>query len=35
MTDPRMTKLANLLVNYSCKVKKGDNVPGGGYRHSP
>ena len=26
MTDPRMTKLANLLVNYSCKVKKGDNV---------
>ena len=26
MIDPRMTKLANLLVNYSCKVKKGDNV---------
>lgn len=26
MTDPRMTKLADLLVNYSCKVKKGDNV---------
>lgn len=26
MHDPRMTKLANLLVKYSCKVKKGDNV---------
>jgi aminopeptidase len=26
MIDPRMTKLADLLVNYSCKVKKGDNV---------
>lgn len=26
MTDPRMIQLAQLLVNYSCKVKKGDNV---------
>ena len=26
MIDPRATKLANLLVNYSCKVKKDDNV---------
>lgn len=26
MTDPRLTKLANSLVNYSCKVKTGENV---------
>jgi len=26
MTDPRYTKLANLLVNYSCSVTPGDNV---------
>ena len=26
MTDPRYTKLANLLVNYSCRVKKGERV---------
>jgi aminopeptidase len=26
MTDPRFTKLANLLINYSCRVKKGDRV---------
>jgi aminopeptidase len=26
MTDPRMLKLADLLVNYSCAVKKGDNL---------
>jgi aminopeptidase len=24
MTDPRYTKLARLLVNYSCEIKKGD-----------
>jgi len=24
MTDPRYTKLAKLLVNYSTKIKKGD-----------
>jgi hypothetical protein len=24
MTDPRYTKLAKLLVNYSCAIKKGD-----------
>jgi len=24
--DPRTTKLANVLVNYSCKVKKGDKL---------
>ncbi|HEV2318821.1 MAG TPA: hypothetical protein VGV18_03670 [Verrucomicrobiae bacterium] len=24
MTDPRYTKLAELLVNYSTKIKKGD-----------
>jgi aminopeptidase len=24
MTDPRYTKLAKLLVNYSCEIKKGD-----------
>lgn len=24
MTDPRYTKLANLLINYSTKIKKGD-----------
>ncbi len=26
MTDPRYTKLASLLVNYSCRLKKGENV---------
>ncbi len=26
MTDPRFTKLAKLLVTYSCSVKKGDRV---------
>ena len=26
MTDPRYTKLARLLVNYSTKVKKGNRV---------
>ncbi len=26
MTDPRMLKLADLLVNYSCAVKKGENL---------
>ena len=26
MTDPRMTKLAKLLVNYSCEVKAGEKV---------
>lgn len=26
MTDPRFTKLANLLINYSTRVKKGDRV---------
>ena len=26
MTDPRYTKLAKLLVNYSTQVKKGDRV---------
>ena len=26
MTDPRFTKLANLLVNYSCRLKKGETV---------
>lgn len=26
MTDPRFTKLANLLINYSCRVKKNDHV---------
>jgi aminopeptidase len=26
MTDPRFTKLAQLLVSYSCRVKKGDHV---------
>src|SRR5262245_24983033 len=26
MLDPRYTKLANLLINYSCEVKKGDFV---------
>ena len=24
MTDPRYTKLAKLLVNYSTQIKKGD-----------
>ncbi|HEY1788118.1 MAG TPA: aminopeptidase, partial [Verrucomicrobiae bacterium] len=24
MTDPRYTKLADLLINYSTKIKKGD-----------
>ena len=26
MTDPRYTKLAKLLVNYSTEIKKGDRV---------
>jgi leucyl aminopeptidase (aminopeptidase T) len=26
MKDPRFTKLANLLVSYSIKVKPGENV---------
>ncbi len=26
MTDPRYTKLAKLLANYSCELKKGENV---------
>ena len=26
MTDPRYTKLANLLVNYSTELKKGDRI---------
>jgi aminopeptidase len=26
MTDPRITKLANLLINYSVKLKKGEHV---------
>jgi aminopeptidase len=26
MTDPRIHKLAKLLINYSCSVKKGDNI---------
>lgn len=26
MTDPRFAKLADLLINYSCSVKKGENV---------
>ena len=26
MTDPRITRLAELLVNYSCAVKSGENV---------
>lgn len=26
MTDPRFTKLAHLLINYSCRVKKSDRV---------
>ncbi len=26
MTDPRMLKLADLLVNYSCALKKGENI---------
>ncbi len=26
MTDPRITKLADVLVNYSCKVRPGDKV---------
>jgi aminopeptidase len=26
MTDPRFAKLANLLINYSCSLKRGDNV---------
>ncbi len=26
MTDPRITKLADLLVNYSCAVKKGETL---------
>ena len=26
MTDPRFTELASLLVNYSCRLKKGETV---------
>ncbi|HAV61479.1 MAG TPA: aminopeptidase, partial [Verrucomicrobiales bacterium] len=26
MTDPRYSRLASLLVNYSCRLKKGENV---------
>ena len=26
MTDPRITKLARLLINYSCEVKPGESV---------
>ena len=26
MTDPRYTKLAKLLVNYSCKLKPGERI---------
>lgn len=26
MTDPRCTKLAELLINYSCRMKKGEHV---------
>ncbi|MFM8470223.1 MAG: aminopeptidase [Limisphaerales bacterium] len=26
MTDPRFAKLADLLINYSCAIKKGENV---------
>lgn len=26
MTDPRITKLADILVNYSCAVQKGENL---------
>jgi aminopeptidase len=26
MTDPRITKLADVLINYSCAVKKGDKI---------
>ena len=26
MTDPRYTKLAKLLVNYSTELKKGDRI---------
>jgi aminopeptidase len=26
MTDPRITKLANLLINYSVKLKKGEHI---------
>lgn len=26
MLDPRLTKLADMLVNYSANVQKGDNV---------
>src|SRR4051812_24360813 len=26
MTDPRIDKLADLLINYSCAVKSGENI---------
>ena len=26
MTDPRIERLADLLVNYSCAVKPGENL---------
>ena len=26
MTDPRFAKLADLLINYSCSIKKGENI---------
>ena len=26
MTDPRITRLADLLINYSCAVKPGENI---------
>ena len=26
MLDPRMTKLAKMLVNYSCEIKEGEKV---------
>ena len=35
MTDPRVTKLAQTLVNYSVKVKEGDLVYVRGYLFSP
>ena len=26
MTDPRLTKLAKLLIEYSCRLKRGDRI---------
>ena len=26
MKDPRLQKLCNMLINYSCEVKKGDKI---------